>query len=81
MYRNEARDREAELVRLWRWVRSLKESHFSESTERFSVRQFQTHICISEKSLPVEEELGVGELTLEGRQRRVSTEALGGTRS
>lgn len=29
----------------------------------------------------VEEELGVGELTLEGRQRRVSTEALGGTRS
>lgn len=48
--------------------------------ERFSARQFQTHICISEKSL-VEGELGVGELTLEGRQRRVSTEALGGTRS
>lgn len=41
-----------ELVRLCRWVRSLKESHCSETTERFSARTFQTHVFISEKSLP-----------------------------
>lgn len=41
---------------LWlrRWVRSLKESHFSETPERFSARKFQTRFAFWRSHCPVE---------------------------